>query len=358
MNPYHAGIIVSYRGSVWLADGERFQRFIQAALLKPCPSEAQIRDRHKELLQLAKDLPALAMQGSGKEDPVEKAIARWEETGSAPKATKANAEAKGVRAEAPRAVRAIKGKVGVIPIYGPLDQRMTSEMEKSGGTPLNFVSAALDSLLGNVGVGAIVLRFNSPGGSVDGVQELSDKIYEARSVKPIYAIADSCAASAALWLASSASMFISTPGGGGYTVGSHGVYVMHVDQSGALEKEGVKVTLVSVGKYKTELNPYEAPSEEAMAAVESMISGVYDNFTAALKRNRNTSAENVRKNFGEGRMLTSERALSVGLIDRIMSYEDLIEKLTGGGQSGANGTGPSAEVLRLRHEHLKRTTPV
>jgi signal peptide peptidase SppA len=335
----------AYQNSIWLADSERFQRYIAAAIAKPCPTPAQVRERHKELMQLAKDLPGLALQGDDLMDLDETAIQTAFYAGLPAPAIS------GVRAEAPRAIRATKGKVGVIPIYGPVAQRMTSEMEKAGGTPLDFVSAALDALLGNASVGAIVLRIDSPGGSVDGVQELADKIFAARAEKPIYAIADSCAASAALWLASAATMFISTPAGGGYTVGSCGVYVLHVDESEALEKEGLKVTFISAGKYKTEMNSYGAPSEEAIAAVETMVAGIYDNFVGALARNRGDTPANVRANYGQGRMLTAEKALAVGMIDRVMSYETLIAKLTG--DSGAMGSS-SGRAMNAKMEQLRR----
>ena len=358
--------LTSWNNSFWLADGERFQRCIDAAIHKPCPTAEQIRARHREWMQLAKDLPDMAAQGYGITDAEEEE--RFILYGDPSKAQpmgiidgktgkqirsanspEAIAEANAIRAEAPRAIRAVKGKIGVIPIYGPVDQRMSGELEKAGGTPLDFVSAALDNLLGNQSVGAIVLRFDSPGGNVNGVQELADKIYEGRSVKPIYAIADSLAASAAAWLASAATMFVSTPAGGAATVGSIGVYVMHVDQSAAMEKEGVKVTMVSAGKYKTEFSPYGPLSAEAKAEAQARVDTIYDQFAAALRRNRDTTIDNVRQNYGQGRVLTAQQALSVGLIDRIMSYQELIDKLTGGGAQAMGG--PSKAKLLALHEH-------
>ena len=187
---------------------------------------------------------------------------------------------------------------------------------------------------------------------MDGVQELADKIFAARAQKPIYAIADSTCASAALWLAASATMFFSTPAGGGYTVGSVGCYVLHVDKSAALEKEGVKITMISAGTYKTELNSLGPPSKEGVAEVLRTVIGITANFTAALKRGRNTTAENVRSNFGQGRMLTAAAALAVGMIDRVISYGDLIAKLTGDGTGSSSSGAPTANGARS--EELRR----
>ncbi len=327
----------AYANSSWLVNGELFQPFVNRAVMQPCPSAKDVGKLRKRLDKAASTLedgnagisPPLRVYGfeaGGYDDPLELAT----------------------QAEAPRAIRAIKGKVGVIPIYGPVDQKMSGELMKAGGTPLDFVSAALDSLLGNSGVGAIVLRMDTPGGSISGVQELSDKIFAARAEKPIYAIADSTAASAGLWLAAAATMFVATPGGGGSTVGSHGVYTMHVDESAAMEAEGVKVTMVSAGKYKTEFSPYGPISDESKAEAQAKVNNIYGEFTASLAKFRDKSPGHVRDNFGQGRMLTSAQALSVGMIDRILSFQSLMAKLTG---VGVGSTGPSAEKLLLLHEY-------
>ncbi len=106
--------------------------------------------------------------------------------------------------------------------------------------------------------------------------------------------------------------------------------------------------MISAGKYKTEMNSFGPPSPDAIAEVEALVSGINDNFIFALKRNRGTTPDNVRQNYGQGRMLTAARALSVGMIDRIMSFDELMAKLTGGTMQPAASRGPSAEVLRER----------
>ena len=80
--------------------------------------------------------------------------------------------------------------------------------------------AAFDRAAADSSIGAIVLNIDSPGGSVYGVEELADKIYKARGTKPVYAVANSLAASAAYWIGSAASQLYVTPSG---EVGSIGV---------------------------------------------------------------------------------------------------------------------------------------
>ncbi len=224
-----------------------------------------------------------------------------------------------------KTVRAVKGKVAVLPILGPVDQRLSSELMKSGGTPLDAVSRSLDVLLNDPNIGAIILQIDSPGGSVSGVEELATKIYDARARKPIYAIADSLAASAAYWIGSAAGMFIATPGG---DVGSIGVLTMHVDESAAIEAAGVKVTFISAGEFKTEFASTGPLSDNAKEWMQYRVDQIYTKFVSTVAKHRTTSVEDVRTNYGKGRVFGADDALKHGMIDRVMSMGDLIGRLT------------------------------
>jgi signal peptide peptidase SppA len=255
------------------------------------------------------------------------------------------------KAEGAKSIRAVKGKVGVIGVYGPIQQRLTSELMKLGGTACDEVSLAFDAMMADRSIAAIVLHMDSPGGSSYGVEELSDKIYNARGEKPIYAHADSMACSAAYWLASAADMVICTPGG---DVGSVGVYMVHVDESKALEEEGVSVTVVSAGKYKTELSNVAPLTDDAKSYLQGMVNDTHDTFIGALKRNRNTTAADVRDNYGQGRVLSAAQALAAGMTDRTMSFEQLLARLIG--RSSDDGKKASVDQERRRQAQRKRQT--
>lgn len=246
-------------------------------------------------------------------------------------------------------VRSARGKVGVIPVYGPVEQRVTPELEKLGGTSLEEVGMYFDMLMAEPSVSTIVLDVDSPGGSSYGVQELSDKIFAARGTKKIYAIANSLAASASYWVATAAEQLFVTPGG---DVGSVGVYCVHVDESKALEEDGVKISVASAGKYKTELAPWAELSEDGRAHMQDLVDRDYGRFLNALRRNRGVSLDDVRKNFGQGRVVPAEAAVSARMADRVMSMDELGAKLFGDAPA-AGGRKASAEILRLRHQHAK-----
>lgn len=247
-------------------------------------------------------------------------------------------------------------KIGVIPIYGPVEQRLTAALDKAGGTSLEEVSAMFDVLVNDPSVGSIVLHIDSPGGSSYGTQELSDAIYSARRQKPIYCIADSMCCSASYWIGTAANEVYVTPGG---DVGSVGVYCVHVDESQALEEDGIKVTIVSAGEYKAELANVKPLTDSAKAYLQASVDETYQAFVSGVARNRGVSTATVLADYGQGRVLGASRALAAGLVDGIMTFDQLMSKLLGGGESGQRGArAASAEVLRLRHEQRRRLVGV
>jgi len=319
--------LAPFANTIWLAEPTLFTQVVSRVQnAGRCYTPREVAEARQHAMDSIDGFISGAVQSSGNDwQPLDEQLAET----FAPKA------------EAPKAIRAVKGKVGVIPIWGPVQQRMSSELMKAGGTPLDFVSRAFDRMMSDPSIGAIVMHFDSPGGSSFGCEELSTKIYNARGTKPIYAMADSVAASAAYWLATSADMVICTPSG---LVGSVGVYIMHIDESKALADAGIAITMVSAAKYKTELASHSPLSEDAKANLQRHVDTIHDSFIGALKRNRNTTVENVRTGYGQGRVLNATDALAAGMIDRILSYEDLLSRLTGGGSSGVSSAGMTAGV--------------
>lgn len=250
--------------------------------------------------------------------------------------------------------RTANGQVAVLPIYGLIEQRPSLASYYYGGCSTEDVGQAVDMLLGSRECEAILLDIDSPGGSIYGVEELASKIYDARGKKAIYAVANSMAASAAYWIGTAACQLAVTPGG---DVGSVGVYSMHFDYSEALTQEGIKVTIAHAGKYKTEFNPYEPLGDDAKAAMQAQVDGTYTKFVKAVARNRGTQPSEVRAKYGQGRVMGADEALSVGMVDRIASLEEVLGKLGSGGL-GRMARSVSAEMLRLRLEHRRRRRPL
>lgn len=255
--------------------------------------------------------------------------------------------------QAGKPVSKAPGKVAVIQMQGIIEQRMGPMGYMFGGASTEWAEMAINQCLADKSVEAIVLDMDSPGGTSYGVEELSDVLYDASKKKRVYAIANSMACSAAHWIASSApGKFCVTPGG---DCGSVGVFVAHADYTGAMEQEGVKVTIIRTPKYKAEGNPYEPLSADTREHLQQMVDDTYARFVKAVARNRGVSQAKVRDTHGEGRMVPADDALSAGMCDSVLTMSQLMNSLGSSWPDLAHGhtMGMSAEILRMRHEHQK-----
>jgi signal peptide peptidase SppA len=240
-------------------------------------------------------------------------------------------------ASAARSVARTTGAVAVLPLFGVISHRANMMQDISGGTSIDKFTSAFRQAVNDPNIKAIVLDIDSPGGSTDGVDELSAEIFQARGQKPITAIANTLCASAAYYLGCSATEFVAAPSA---LVGSIGVYMAHTDFSEMDAKAGVKTTLISAGKYKTEGNEFEPLSDGARAAAQAIVDSFYEQFVKAVARGRGVGAAAVRNGFGEGRVVTAKQAVELGMVDRVATFDQVLAKYG----ASRNPSGATAEA--------------
>jgi capsid assembly protease len=245
------------------------------------------------------------------------------------------------------------GSVAVLPVYGVIGHRASLVEDSSSGvnTSIELLGQAFRSLMADPGIAGIVLDVDSPGGSVYGVAELAEQIFAARGVKPVSAVANSLSASAAYWIASAAEEFAITPGG---EAGSIGVYAAHSDVSKMMEAEGVKITLVSAGKYKVEGNPYEPLGADAQAFIQSRVDDYYGDFVKAVARNRKDTQTAVREGYGQGRVLGAAAAVKANLADRVATLDQVVADMQAKvrGKSGARAEAVPVQTSASRAREI------
>jgi len=219
----------------------------------------------------------------------------------------------------------IRGGVEVVALSGPLMPGV-SLMELIFGIEggLSSFQRSFSRAASDPEVGAIVMNVDSPGGLVDQIPETAEMIRTARNKKPVVAVANTLAASAAYWLASQADEIIVTPSG---EVGSIGVFATHMDQSKALEQKGISVSIVSAGKYKIEGNPYGPLNSDAQEHIQEGVDDYYNMFVKDVATGRNAAVKDVKSGYGEGRVLTAKRSVEVGLADRVDTLDNVVAGL-------------------------------
>ncbi len=234
------------------------------------------------------------------------------------------------------------GSVAVVPVFGTIFPRSNLMTEFSGGVSAEKMAALLNDLAMDKEISAIVLDINSPGGAVTGVPELAAEIRRLREEKPITAVVNGLAASAAFWIASQANEIVAIPSG---MAGHIGVFLAHEDHSAELEKEGVKVTLISAGKFKTEGNPFEPLSDDARAEMQRVVEKFHDMFVDDVAQGRGVSRTKALNDFGQGRLLVADEAKAAGMIDRIATMNATLARLL---RRTDRQRGARAEVTTIR----------
>jgi HK97 family phage major capsid protein/HK97 family phage prohead protease len=214
--------------------------------------------------------------------------------------------------------------VAVIPVHGPIIPRAANMDMSSQAVGIDALQAQFRAALADDSVRAIVLDIDSPGGSAEMVPEFAAEILAARGAKPIVAMANTFAASAAYWLAAAADEVVVTPSG---EVGSIGVWSVHQDISAQLDMVGVKPTLVSAGKYKVERNPFGPLSADARDEMQRSVDEIYGEFVAAVAKGRGVKGSTVRAEFGEGRMVRAGAAVARGMADRVGTFTETLQRL-------------------------------
>ena len=230
------------------------------------------------------------------------------------------------------------GAIAVVGVYGTITQRASMMSICDGGTSTQAISQALRQANADETVSHIVLDIDSPGGSVYGVAELAAEIRA--SAKPVTAIANSLAASAAYWLGTAAAEFYVTPGG---EVGSIGVWMAHEDWSKAMADAGVATTLISAGKFKVEGNPYGPLEGEARDFMQSRVNDYDGAFTRGVAKGRKVSVDQVRGGMGQGRVLGADQAKAENMVDGVMTFDQVLRQVA---RSIAPPKGRSAQEQR------------
>jgi signal peptide peptidase SppA len=239
--------------------------------------------------------------------------------------------------------------VAVIPIWGVIAHR--SFNASSGMTSTEEIGARVRQATADPSVTTILYDVSSPGGTIVGLKELADDMFAARKRKYTATLVNGQMGSASYFLGSQAHEVVSIPSG---MTGAIGVFVLHQDLSGALEKDGIKITPISAGEYKLEGAPFAPLSDEAKTFLQGQVNAAYRDFVAAVARGRDVPVAAVRDGFGQGRMLNAAQALEAGLIDAVETIPSLLGRLA----AGKRFDGTAARALTPDAGELPAEAPI
>ena len=215
-------------------------------------------------------------------------------------------------------------KIAIIEVEGLL----TNTRAGTGGllgaeeNKVSLFKQQLDAAAKDGRVKAVVLRINSPGGTVAATDVMYQLVrdFKARTGKPVITACQDICASGGYYVASAADEIHTLPTS---VVGSIGVIFETIDLSGLMDKIGVDVTPVQSGPLKDMGSPFNGLSEEERAVMQSIVDEFYARFIGIIREARQVQSEETAF---DGRVFTGEQAYELGLVDKVCHLPDTLNR--------------------------------
>jgi protease-4 len=173
--------------------------------------------------------------------------------------------------------------------------------------------AAIEKIRKDDDVKALIVRINSPGGTVVGGEALYRALNRVRQEKPVIAVMDELATSAGYMIAVAADHIFAHEG---TVTGSIGVLFQTAEVTDLLSKMGIKFEAIKSAPLKAEPSPFSKVTPKVRAATKLLVDDMFAMFVDMVVKGRNMKPEKVR-DLADGRVYTGRMALKNGLIDAI-----------------------------------------
>ena len=224
----------------------------------------------------------------------------------------------------------ISNGVALLPTEGVMFKKANMVTKISGGLSMQIAANDLRAALADPKAPAgVILIWDTPGGTVDGIHEFAREILDARAGdRPVVSWVDGMMASAGVWAGTAAdAVFI---GAQTDMTGSLGIAMQHVDYSAQDAKAGVKTTDIYAGKYKRIASDNAPLSEEGHAYLQSQVDAYYSVFVDAVAAHRGRDPEDVLTNMADGRIFIGSQAIAAGLVDGVATLHELVATMAAG----------------------------
>ena len=217
-----------------------------------------------------------------------------------------------------------RDKIAMIEVEGMLMNAKSGGFMQPSENPLSLFQQQMRQAAKDKDVKAVVLRVNSPGGTVttsDAMYEIVMRFKE-RTHKPVVSSMQEVAASGAYYVSLASDKMIAQPT---TVVGSIGVIFNTFDLSGTMEKIGAQANAIKSGPMKDMGSPFKHLTPEERAVMQGMVDEYYARFLDKLTTHRNLPSAPIRATLTDGRVFSGQRAMELGLIDEVGMLEDAIK---------------------------------
>ena len=218
----------------------------------------------------------------------------------------------------------VPNKIAVIDVDGVMMNQRRSGLFGGGENPVSIFVEKLDKAHYDRNVKAVVLRLNTPGGSVSA----SDQMYHAlkefkqKSHKPVIACMLGVTASGGYYLACGSDGIVAQPSS---VTGSIGTIMQTISLKGTMDKLGIKAVAIKSGTLKDIGSPLKDLNTEEELVLKEIITQFYEQFLEVVLEGRKGLKEQKLRELADGRVYTAKQAMENGLIDRIGYPDDAIK---------------------------------
>lgn len=254
----------------------------------------------------------------------------------------------------------VQNGVAILPIVGSLVNRGAWIGTNSGLVSYEGVAAQLREAAADPEVSAILMDIDSPGGEATGMFGIACLVQEVNKTKPVVAMVNDVAASAAYGIASGAREIIVSPTS---MVGSVGVVLTHLDRSAEMEQKGVKATLIHAGAHKVDGNSLGPLPESVRSDLQAEVMKFYDQFVGVVAAGRAGRMSEAQIRATEARVYLGADAVEMGLADRVAMIDEVIAEYSqqahgatskkGIAMSNPTTTAPQAENAGVTEDAFK-----
>ncbi|EGM2464548.1 S49 family peptidase [Escherichia coli] len=214
----------------------------------------------------------------------------------------------------------VKNGIAILPVSGTLVHKLGTLRPYSGMTGYDGLTARLQMAVNDPDVRGILLDIDSPGGQAAGAFDCADMIYRLREQKPVWALCNDMACSAAMLLAAACTRRLVTQTA---KIGSIGVMMAHTSYEKQLAQEGVDITLIYSGQHKVDGNSIQALPAGVRADFQRRIDEARRMFVDKVSLYTGLSSEAVMNT--EAAVYDGQAGIDAGLADQLINAADAVE---------------------------------
>lgn len=217
-------------------------------------------------------------------------------------------------------------KIALIDVDGMLVNGPKSSLFSEGEHPVSLLLEKLEKAAADDSVKAVVLRINSPGGTVTASDLMHGELlrFKEKTDKPVVAVLMDVAASGGYYIACACDEIVAVPT---CVTGSIGVIMLTMNVSGTLTKIGVTTDAITSGPNKDAGSPFRAMKPDERAIFQGIIDEMYEQFLSVVQAGRPGIEPDKLRGLADGRVYTARQALNAGLIDRVGTVRDVLSSV-------------------------------